>query len=130
MTLVVARVLNEKILVLSDTRVTFTTARYRPAPHLVLKVAILNPDVCAAFAGDVDRAQMAISSVDHSSDIDSMMDHFLAAHLEGNLANPDFILCTLRPKPEIIRIRDHAVERGLRGRKEMEFPFQSKSAWL
>lgn len=86
MTLAIARIFDGKILVLSDTRITFTTAGYRRAPHLALKSVILTPDVCVAFAGDVDRAHMAIASVPLASDIETMTDHFLAAHLDGDLA--------------------------------------------
>jgi hypothetical protein len=113
-TLVVARVFGNTVHMLADSRVTFAEERYRPAPGSVLKSVVLNPDVCVAFAGDVDRAQMAIASVNAAADIESLIDHFLHAHRDGGLNNPDFLLAIHQPgPPHLIRIWNDKVERDL-----------------
>lgn len=113
MTLVAARVFGNTVHILADSRVTFAEERYRPAPASVLKTVVLNPDICVAFAGDVDRAQMAIASANAAADIQSLIDHFLHAHRDGGLNNPDFLLAVLRPAPQLIRIWNDTVEHEL-----------------
>jgi hypothetical protein len=113
MTLVVGRVLNSGVFLLADSLVTYREARYRPAPGSVLKIIVLAPDLCVAFAGDVDRAQLAIEGWSQTMGLQMTAEHFLHAHREGGLDNPDFIIGVHGPTPQLLRIRDGDIEREL-----------------
>lgn len=63
MTLVVARKEQSNIIVMSDTR--FTPVDPAPREHIGplsggLKILVIHPNFCLAFAGDVDTAMSAI----------------------------------------------------------------------
>lgn len=113
MTLVVGRVLDSGVTLLADSLVTYREARYRPAPGSVLKIVVLAPDLCVAFAGDVDRAQIAIEGWRPTMGIQQSAEHFLRAHRDGGLDDPDFIIGVHRPTAHLFRIRDGSIERNI-----------------
>lgn len=113
MTLVVARILENNVVIFSDSKVTFGEERYRPPPLLVLKTVALRPNLALAFAGDVERAQIAIATTPLAGSEEELIAHFLAAHVEHGMTDPDFILAFLDPTPHIARISQGSVENDL-----------------
>lgn len=63
MTLVIARRLSRGVRVLSDLRVSHPEMRRNGLPHGVLKTVVLNPNVCACFAGSVGLGAHAIAEL-------------------------------------------------------------------
>jgi hypothetical protein len=119
LTLVVARVFSEKIVVYADTKVSDPTNTRRSPLRGVLKVIILNPHLAVAYAGVVDYAEAAIKSLLY---IESMpVEHVLSVLREASEASNrqvDFIVASLQGGPALYKVSDGEISRNL------------SSAWL
>ena len=119
LTLVVARVFNEKIVIFADTKVSDPSNSKRSPLQGVLKIVILNPHLAIAYAGVIDYAEAAIKNLLF---IEPMpIGHVLSVLEEASeTANKqvDFIVASLQGGPALYKISD--------GRTSGKLP----SAWL
>jgi hypothetical protein len=117
MTLIVARALPGQIRMVGDTRITDRTAILRGAFMGALRHVILGPDMCFAFAGNVERGQQCLQKVAalYKADepFEEMIELARTVHADSGGA-ADFLLGRLAAgASELTRIAGGEVERGL-----------------
>lgn len=128
MTLVVARKVNNEIIIVGDTKIT-NDHKPQAAQYIGgLKIVLLAPGLCVAFAGDVAEARDAIEGIYSKNinlfDKNSAIDYFLSRHREslrkGGDRRTDFIVASICDpvdasgefEKEIFRIANSNVEWG------------------
>ena len=114
MTLVVAKVIENKIYIFSDSKITDPKNILRGMDNEVLKAIIINPNICICYAGAIAKAVKAIHELQNNNLIatDDILNYLLVSHSkEGN--NPDFIVATFLPKPSIYEIKKGMIKRDL-----------------
>jgi hypothetical protein len=110
MTLVVARVTPLGVRLLGDMRVTDpNAARPRGYVGAALKMILLRPTLCIAYAGNVGAALEAIREV-HSRDLsaDDAATYLLDAH-RRSAVGADFLVASLRPS-RLVAVKDGSME--------------------
>jgi hypothetical protein len=117
-TLVVARIVERHVAIVSDLRVTDPDEIRRGYPYGVLKAIVLAPDLCVAFAGSVDEALDAVTSlpIPASSEAFPEIAEALAARTRRGRRSAEYLVASSNP-PRLARIRDGIVE-------------QSRSTWI
>ena len=107
MTLVVARIIENQIKILSDTKITDPSGTGQGLSNHILKAVIINPNLCICFAQTISKALRAIKEItiygDSQNELDRVLMFFLEKHREGN-NDPDFIIAALKPHPSLHRI--------------------------
>lgn len=117
MTLVVGRRSPHGLSILSDSRVT-DPHDPRPKPLVgTLKVIVLDPKHCFAFAGAVPFAQDAVEvlfAAQRSAGVttDLIVEHLLHVHRESGQAT-DFLVGSLEGDPRLTKIADGQAQSGL-----------------
>ncbi len=115
MSLVVAKIVNEAVVLVSDTKVGDPTSS-RPGHSLLkgsLKAVLINPELCIAYAGSVEPALSAIRAVHRSHGQAVPREGIIALLLQTNESSKDnthFIAAFAGTAPSLWRIRNGAIE--------------------
>ncbi len=116
MTLVVARIIEDRILLISDSRITDPNVLRRSSLKGALKAVILHRGLCVCFSGNLLIAQDAISKLEVNPnsyfESETIIDQLFQEHRKGD-CGADFLLVTLIPNTSITRIRRGQIERNL-----------------
>jgi hypothetical protein len=105
MSLIVARIIEDEIRIVSDTKVTNYSAVHNTPLNGSLKCVVVSPSCCVCFAGTAVLAQDAMTPLLKNNDLDraSITGHLLREHLaEG--CKTDFIVAFTDPQPTLARI--------------------------
>ena len=117
MTLIVARALPGQLRMVGDTRITDRAAILRGAFVGALRHVILGPDLCFAFAGDVEKGQRCLQKVAALYRADEPFEEMVEvarAVQEDAGRGADFLIGRVAEgASELTRIAGGAVERGL-----------------
>ena len=114
MSLIVARIIEDEIRIVSDTKVTNYSAVHNTPLNGSLKCVVVSPSCCVCFAGLAGLAQVAMAPILKSNDLDraSITRHLMREHLaEG--CKTDFIVAFADPQPTLVRIIDGMIEEDL-----------------
>lgn len=119
MTLIVARIYGEKILILSDTKVSDPFTIRRSPLEGVLKVILPNPHLAIAYAGVIAFAESAIKRTLHfdSIPIGDVISLLEKVNKESN-EQTEFVVASLQGNPRLYKISGGSTEGDL------------SSAWL
>lgn len=116
MSLIICKIIDDKIYIESDSRITDLNSGRKESIYGVIKTIILHPRISISYAGNIYSAEKAIKEIfDHNKITIDYLIETLSRH--SNYSNNlDFILCLLTgtTNAEIIRIRNSSVERNLR----------------
>lgn len=119
MSLIVAKVEGNSILIVSDTKLSYSNdgeeeaQRQKVKPNEgVIKTTIINSNVCVSFAGNVDEAEKAIKDIEPSNTIDQIQNILYKSHRDS-LGEVDYIIALGLPIPKIIVIKNGKVEESL-----------------
>ena len=109
MTLVVARIIEKQIVILSDTKITSPGEILQGLDNHILKAVIINPNLCICYAQTIRKALKALTELEIRSvlnlDLESIQAFLLEKHQNwGN--DPDFIIASLIPHPSLHKISD------------------------
>ncbi|MDO9055946.1 MAG: hypothetical protein Q7U69_05310 [Sulfuricurvum sp.] len=108
MSLIVARVVSSSILVLADTKITDAHKKNNAYFEGISKVTLLDENTCIAFAGNVQKATMAINQLSTSMQTDDILNHL--SIVTKNSDDVDFIVASILPNPYIWIIKNGKYE--------------------
>src|SRR5436190_20196722 len=105
MSLVVARVIDDEIRIISDTKITDPDALHPTLLDGGLKCIVISPSCCICFAGNVTVAQEALAPIldRRLQDRQQITDHLLKHH-NAALGEADFIVASIQPLATVDRI--------------------------
>ena len=115
MTLLVCRIVDDRTLIVSDTKLSFDDAVHaRPLHEGALKSLVVSPTCCVGFAGDIAVAESALAPVLNSQtwSKDNIVGHLLDAHLTSKGA-AEFIVANTATTCQLIRIKGGVAETNL-----------------
>jgi len=116
MSLIIAKKHDNFITIKSDTEVTFHDTKLELSLGKI-KFIIVNPNLTISFAGSLGYASYAVSeAISITNNGDFEIDEIIDFLLETNKKSEDevsFIICTLKPQKEIIKVQNSTVERDL-----------------
>lgn len=112
MSLIVTRIDADRVYVVCDTKLTYPNheikrGKANPSEGSI-KAIIINPNLCIAFAGEMDFAVLAIAEIDSSCTFEEAKEILFKYHQLSN-SKTDFIVCKGIPKPEICEIKNNKV---------------------
>ena len=108
MSLIVARVVSSSILVLADTKITDPYKTPNAYFEGISKVTLLDENTCIAFAGNVQKATIAINQLSTSMQTDDILNHL--SIVTNNSNDVDFIVASILPNPSIWIIKNGKYE--------------------
>lgn len=108
MSLIVARVVSSSILVLADTKITDPYKTPNAYFEGISKVTLLDENTCIAFAGNVQKATIAINQLSPNMQTDDILNHL--SIVTSNSDDVDFIVASILPNPSIWIIKNGKYE--------------------
>ncbi len=121
MSLIIARIVEDEIRIISDSKITNPTAIRSWPMTDALKALVLRPDLCVCFAGNVRKAEKALEWVrkelqTEDYDLSAILQLLVRASVDGESGIPitDFIVATLRSNISIHMIKDGRLESNVR----------------
>jgi hypothetical protein len=115
LSLIIARHEADKLLILSDTKLTYPESENHnlhnthPA-HGTIKTIILNKNIAVSFAGLKDLAEAAIQGIASSNSIPEILESLLAHH-NKSLGDVEFLVSTTNPLC-IYEIKNRSIDRS------------------
>jgi len=108
-TLVIARIIENQIVILSDTKITSPSEILQGLDNHILKAVIINPNLCICYAQTISKALKALADLEIKSisnlNIETVKEFLLDKH-QGWGNDPDFIIASLIPHPSLHKISD------------------------
>jgi hypothetical protein len=115
MSFIYSKIIDNKIYIESDSRVLRRATGMRDSSYGSLKSIIIFPQLCIAFAGDPDLAEDAIKEI-YQKQNGVNLPYVLSVLMKYNKLNSNevvFIVCSVKDRPEIIKVSNSEVERNL-----------------
>lgn len=110
MSLIIARKIENTIILLSDTKLTYSDGIERKLPkHSTVKVFQHSKSICVAFAGDCYFANVAFQQITKDKKLNEIEEILLESHRQSN-GQTDYIVISLNPH-EIIEIKNNLINR-------------------
>jgi len=111
MSLIVARIENNQISIVSDTKLSDPKGHERSSRDIkllsegVIKSTIISNEVCISFAGAVNEAENTIKLINKQLPIEEIIDILFYSH-QNSQQSTDYIIAVAKPLPQIIEIKD------------------------
>jgi sporulation protein YlmC with PRC-barrel domain len=108
MSLIVARKEGTKLAIVSDTKLTYENHEIKGLKTVpsegVIKIVIINPNLCISFANVVSHAEKALKEIQSECNFDQAI-QILTSHFHACHGKTEFIVCSGKPEPKIYEIK-------------------------
>ena len=108
MSLIVARKINNKLILVGDTKLTYPYKDKNSPKDGTIKSIIFNSTISVCFAGDVYYAEEALKEIALNYDLENIKSTLLKWHLESEIST-DFIIAVGCNEPHFITIKDGSI---------------------
>lgn len=109
MSLIVARKINNKLIIVGDTKLTYPYKEKNSPKDGTIKSIILNSTISVCFAGDVYYAEEALKEIASNYDLENIKSTLLKWHLESE-GSTDFIIAVGCNEPYFLTIKDSIIK--------------------
>lgn len=109
MSLIVSRIVGNRVIFMGDTKLTFPYFDKKHPKDGVVKITIISPQICIAFAGEVENADKALKEIGQEQSKEKIVETLLK-HPINSVQQTDFIICSGKPQLELLEIKHGQVK--------------------